>query len=325
MTFTDVGRQAGVQAPVVSFSTFFFDYDNDGWPDLFVASYPVSVAESIKTYLGSPHIAETLKLYRNKHDGTFEDVTEKVGLGKVFMPMGSGFGDIRNDGFLSIYLGNGNPNYTALVPHALLLNEGGKQFVDITASSGTGELHKGHAITFADLDRSGNVAIVAETGGAVPGDAHTMRVFKNPGNNNDWINIHMVGVKSNRSGVGAQIKVTVTDDGLAPRSIFRTVGETSSFGSQPMEQHIGLGHNARIVAIDVWWPVTNTRQHLTNVAKNQYIEIKEFANDIHKLTRPSFSLGSRATATTSHVETYSNAASSLNANPVTKGPDSKMQ
>jgi tetratricopeptide (TPR) repeat protein len=324
MTFTDVGRQAGVQAPVVSFSTFFFDYDNDGWPDLFVTSYPISVAESIKTYLGSPHIAETLKLYRNKHDGTFEDVTEKVGLDKVFMPMGSGFGDIRNDGFLSIYLGNGNPNYTALVPHALLLNEGGKQFVDITASSGTGELHKGHAITFADLDRSGNVAIVAEIGGAVPGDAHTLRVFKNPGNNNDWINIHMVGVKSNRSGVGAQIKVTVTDDGLAPRSIFRTVGETSSFGSQPMEQHIGLGHNARIVAIDVWWPATNTRQHLTNIAKNQYIEIKEFANDIHRLARPSFSLGPPTTATTSHVETYSKAASSLNANPATKGPDSKM-
>jgi hypothetical protein len=291
LTFTDVARQAGVQAPLVSFSTFFLDYDNDGWPDLFVTSYVTSVAESIKTYLGLPHKAETLKLYRNKHDGTFEDVTEKVGLDKVFMPMGTGFGDIQNDGFLSIYLGSGNPNYTALIPHTLLLNKDGKQFVDITASSGTGDVHKGHAITFADLDRSGNVAIVAETGGAVPGDAHTLRVFKNPGNNNDWINVHLVGVKSNRSGVGAQIKVTVTDDGQAPRSIFRTIGETSSFGSQPMEQHIGLGHNARIVAVDVWWPATNTRQHFTDVGKNQFIEIKEFATAVSKLDRHSFHLG----------------------------------
>jgi len=217
--------------------------------------------------------------------------------------MGSGFGDIRNDGFLSIYLGNGNPSYTALVPHTLLLNKDGKQFVDITASSGTGELHKGHAITFADLDRSGNVAIVAEIGGAVPGDAHTLRVFKNPGNNNDWINVHLVGVKSNRSGVGAQIKITVTDDGQAPRSIYRTVGETSSFGSQPMEQHIGLGHNAHIVAIDVWWPATNTRQHFTNVAKNQYIEIKEFASEVSKLDRPSFSLGAAVRPGTKPSET----------------------
>ena len=88
-----------------------------------------------------------------------------------------------------------------MTPHALLLNKDGKQFVDITASSGTGELHKGHSISFADLDRSGNEAIIAHTGGAVPGDAHTLRVFKNPGNNNDWINVHLVGVKSNRSGV----------------------------------------------------------------------------------------------------------------------------
>jgi tetratricopeptide (TPR) repeat protein len=298
MTFTDVARQAGVQAPLISFSTFFFDYDNDGWPDLFVTSYHVSVSESMKTYLGLPHNAETLKLYRNKHDGTFEDVTEKVGLDKVFMPMGTGFGDIQNDGFLSIYLGSGNPSYTALIPHALLLNKNGTSFVDITASSGTGELHKGHAISFADLDRSGNVAIVAEVGGAVPSDAHTLRVFKNPGNDNDWINVHLTGVKSNRSGVGAQIKVTVTDDGQAPRSIYRTGGETSSFGSNPLEQHIGLGHAAHIVAIDVWWPATNTRQHFANVDKNQYIEIKEFSNEVNKLSRPSFQLGAPPAPTT---------------------------
>jgi hypothetical protein len=283
---------------LISFSTFFFDYDNDGWPDLFVTSYHVSVSESMKTYLGLPHNAETLKLYRNKHDGTFEDVTEKVGLDKVFMPMGTGFGDIQNDGFLSIYLGSGNPSYTALIPHALLLNKNGTSFVDITASSGTGELHKGHAISFADLDRSGNVAIVAEVGGAVPSDAHTLRVFKNPGNDNDWINVHLTGVKSNRSGVGAQIKVTVTDDGQAPRSIYRTGGETSSFGSNPLEQHIGLGHAAHIVAIDVWWPATNTRQHFANVDKNQYIEIKEFSNEVNKLSRPSFQLGAPPAPTT---------------------------
>jgi len=323
LTFTDVARQAGVQAPLVSFSTFFMDYDNDGWPDLFVTSYHVSVSESMKTYLGLPHNAETLKLYRNKHDGTFEDVTEKVGLDKVFMPMGAGFGDIHNDGFLSIYLGSGNPSYTALVPHTLLLNKDGKQFVDITASSGTGELHKGHAITFADLDHSGNEAIIAEIGGAVPGDAHTLRVFKNPGNDNDWINVHLVGVKSNRSGVSAQIKVTVSDDGQPPRTIYRTGGETGSFGSQPLEQHIGLGHNARIAAIDVWWPATNTRQHFTNVDKNQYIEIKEFTKEIHKLVRPAFSLGSPTATSASHAETSPKAGSGANTTSATAGSEFK--
>jgi tetratricopeptide (TPR) repeat protein len=292
LTFTEVGRQAGVQAPFVSFATWFFDYDNDGWPDLFVTSYlATSVTEVLKTYLGLPHNAETLKLYRNKHDGTFEDVTEKVGLGKVFIPMGASFGDIDNDGFLDIYLGCGNPSYAAMVPHVLLHNKEGKSFIDITASSGTGELHKGHGISFADLERNGNVDIVANNGGAVPGDYHALRVYQNPGNKNDWINVRLVGVKTNRSGVGAQIKVTVTDDGQAPRTICRVVGQTGSFGADPMEQHIGLGHNARIVAVNVWWPATGARQHFSGVDKNQYIEIKEFANTFSKLERHAFRIG----------------------------------
>jgi len=295
-TFTDVARQAGVQAPGMGFATWFFDYDNDGWPDIFVTSYVVSVAESLKTYIDLPHNAPTLKLYRNKHDGTFEDVTAKVGLDKVFMPMGAGFGDVDNDGFLDIYLGMGNPSFGGMLPHTLLRNDAGKSFVDITASSGTGELHKGHGIAFADLDRSGNEAIVANCGGAVPADRHTLRVMQNPGNSNDWINVRLVGVKSNRAGVGAQIKITVTDDGQAPRTIYRVVGENSSFGGNPMEQHIGLGHNAQIAAIDVWWPASNTRQHFTGVDKNQYIEIKESSIQFNKLNRPSFRLGAPSLA-----------------------------
>lgn len=291
LTFTDVARQAGVQAPLISFPAWFFDYDNDGWPDLFVASYYMPIAESAKTYLGLPHNAETLKLYRNRHDGTFEDVTENVGLDKVFMTMGANFGDIDNDGYLDIYLGNGNPSYTSMFPHVLLHNDAAKSFTDITASSGTGDMHKGHAISFVDIDRSGNEAIIGDFGGAVPGDAHTLRVFKNPGGKNDWINIHLVGVKSNRNGIGAQIHITVSDDGQPPRSIYRTGGETSSFGANPMELHIGLGHAARIQAIDLFWPATNSHQHFTGVEKNQFIEIKEFAAAVTKLDRPGYRLG----------------------------------
>ena len=289
-TFTEVGRQAGVQAPSYSFATWFFDYDNDGWPDLFVTSYMASVDEVIKTYLGAPHNQETLKLYRNKHDGTFEDVTAQVGLDKVFMPMGANFGDIDNDGYLDIYLGSGNPSITALLPHVLLKNNEGKSFEDVTQSSGTGELHKGHGIAFADLSRRGVEDIVAEIGGAIPADHHALRVFENPGNNNDWLNVRLVGVKSNREALGAQIHITVQDGNLPPRSIYRTVGQASSFGANPMEQHIGLGANAHAVAVDIWWPASNTRQHFADVQKNQFIEIKEFATSYTHLERHPFQL-----------------------------------
>jgi len=292
LTFTDVAKQAGVQAPYMSFATWFFDYDNDGWPDLFVTSYySFTVDQTVRSYMGLPVSAETLKLYRNMHNGTFRDVTAQVGLDKVFMPMGANFGDVDNDGYLDIYLGMGQPSFADLMPHVLLRNKEGKSFVDITASSGTGELHKGHGIAFADLERSGHEDIVAEIGGSVPSDKHTMRVFRNPGNDNDWINVRLVGVKSNRGAVGAEIKVTVENDGGARRSIYRTVGDTSSFGANPMEQHVGLGHGARIVSLDVWWPATNTRQQFSNVDKDEFIAIKEFDTGYTKLDRQTVHLG----------------------------------
>jgi FG-GAP-like repeat/PPIC-type PPIASE domain/ASPIC and UnbV len=296
LTFTDVAKQAGVQAPYLSFATWFFDYDNDGWPDLFVTSYySFTVDQVMRSYLGLPVSAETLKLYRNLHNGTFQDVTAQVGLDKVFMPMGANFGDVDNDGYLDIYLGMGQPSFADLMPHVLLRNKEGKSFVDITASSGTGEIHKGHGIAFADLERNGHEDILAEIGGSVPSDKHTMRVFKNPGNDNDWINVRLTGVKSNRAAMGAEIKLTVQDDGAASRTIYRTVGGTSSFGANPMEQHIGLGHGARIISLDIWWPASNTRQHFSPVEKNEFIAIKEFATAYTKLDRRPYRIGASKT------------------------------
>src|SRR5262245_59319237 len=258
-TFTERARDAGVPGPGHGFAAWFFDYDNDGWPDLFATSYFTSVDESVRTYLGLAHNATTLKLYKNVGNGTFRDVTRDVGLDKVFMPMGANFGDVDNDGFLDIYLGTGNPSYGSLLPNVLLHNKHGTTFVDITASSGTGELHKGHGVAFADLDNDGDDDIVAEIGGATPGDSHPLRLFENPGHGNDWINLRLVGVKTNRAAIGARIKLTVENEGRGTRSIYRLVGSGGSFGASPLEQHIGLGKSARIVDLEIWWPGSNTR------------------------------------------------------------------
>ena len=290
-SFTEVAVSAGVAGPVRGFPTWFFDYDNDGWPDLFVTSYFSSVDEIARTYLGLPHNAITLKLYRNMGNGTFRDVTAEVGLDKVFMPMGSNFGDIDNDGFLDIYLGTGSPSYASLGPNVLFRNKEGKYFADVTNATGTGDWHKGHGVAFADLTNRGFEDIVAETGGATPGDAHAMRVYENPGNGNDWINLKLVGVKTNRAAIGARIKITVENDGETPRFIYRTVGSGGSFGASPLEQHIGLGKNAKVKEIEIWWPTSNTRQHFANVEKDQFLEIKEFSQQYSRLERKPYKLG----------------------------------
>src|SRR5271156_5193248 len=295
-TFTEVAKQAGVQKPSQSFAAWFFDYDNDGWPDLFVTSYYVSVDESVRSYLGLPPNAETLKLYKNLGDGTFRDVTAEVGLDRVFMPMGANFGDIDNDGFLDIYLGTGNPSYASLIPNVLLHNKDGKVFTDVTASSGTGELHKGHAAAFADIDNDGDEDLLTEIGGAVPGDSHAFRLFENPGNGNDWLSLHLVGVKTNRAAIGARIKVTVQNEGKAARSIYRTVSSGGSFGASPLTQHVGLGKSARILDLEITWPASKSHQNFPNVVTDQFLEIKEFSKDYTKLERHPFRLGGAARA-----------------------------
>jgi hypothetical protein len=157
--------------------------------------------------------------------------------------------------------------------------------------SGTGELHKGHGVVFADIDRDGDEDIITEIGGAVPGDSHAFRLFENPGNGNDWINLKLIGVKTNRSAIGARIKVTVKNGAEQPRSIYRTVGSGGSFGSSPLEQHIGLGKSAKVVSVEIFWPVSDTRQNFLDVEKNQFLEIKEFANRYKRLDRKVFHLG----------------------------------
>jgi len=290
-TFTEVSETAGVHQPQSqSFATWFFDYNNDGWPDIFVTSYFFSVDEALRSYLGLPHNAETFKLYKNMKNGTFKDVTAEVGLDKINVPMGANFGDVDNDGFLDIFLATGGPEYGALIPKMLLRNDEGKSFVDITASSGTGDLHKGHGVAFADLNNRGSEDILVSMGGATPGDAHPFRVFENPGNKNNWLSVNLVGVKTNRSAIGARIKVTVENEGHAARSIYRTVGSGGSFGASPLQQHIGLGESAKITELEVWWPASNTRQNFSGVGVNQFIQVKEFAKTYTKLARKPFRL-----------------------------------
>jgi len=290
-TFTEVAAEAGVLGPGQSFATWFFDYDNDGWPDLFVTGFSRSVEETLNTYLGLPHNTGTLKLYKNLGNGAFRDVTQETGLDKVFMPMGANFGDIDNDGYLDIYLGTGSPSYASLVPNVMLRNKDGKSFVDVTASSGTGELHKGHGVAFADLDNRGYDDILTSIGGATPGDSHTFRLFENPGNGNDWIVLRLVGVKANRAAIGARIKVTVKNAAQGTRAIYRTVGSQSSFGGSPLRQHIGLGKSAEILKIEIWWPGTAAPQSFSNVGKKQFIEIKEGAAEYTKLAYRPYRLG----------------------------------
>src|SRR5258707_84989 len=115
--------------------------------------------------LGQPHQLHTSKLYRNLGRKGFQDVTKEAGLDGVYITMGCNFGDFDNDGYLDMYLGTGAPDLAALVPNRMFKNVAGKRFADISVSSGTGHLQKGHSVACGDWDRNGTVDIFIEMGG----------------------------------------------------------------------------------------------------------------------------------------------------------------
>src|SRR5207245_2895048 len=117
---------------------------------------------------------------------------KEVGLDRVVMAMGVNFGDVDNDGYPDFYLGTGAPSYAALVPNVMYRNQEGKRFVDITSSSGTGHLQKGHGVAFGDINNDGDQDIFLHVGGAVPGDAYGNVLFRNPGHKNHWISLKLV-------------------------------------------------------------------------------------------------------------------------------------
>ena len=273
--FTDVTETAGVGKQSNSFATWFFDYDNDGWPDIFVAGYSLEASADVGAFeMGLPVRAETPKLYRNMHDGTFRDVTAEVHMDRVILTMGASFGDLDNDGWLDVYLGTGDSTYQALLPNRMFRNDGGVRFQDVTTAGDFGHLQKGHGVAFADLHRSGFEDVFEEMGGAQPGDAYQSALYKNPGNGNHWVTLKLEGVKSNRAAFGARIDVTVKDaSGL--RHIYRTAGFGSSFGGNPMEQHIGIGAAVSVSEVTVTWPSTSVVDRVKNVAADRRYTLRE--------------------------------------------------
>ncbi len=293
--FVDVTEKAGLsKLNVMTFPTWFWDYDNDGWQDLFVCGYQFegSIAGTIgKEALNIPNEGSKMYLYHNNHDGTFLDVSKVAGLDKSVFAMGSNFGDIDNDGFLDMYLGTGNPDYKSLIPNKLYRNMGNGKFADVTVSGRVGNLQKGHAVAFSDMDNDGDSDIFIEVGGAYIGDSFNNSLFLNPGQNtNRWISIQLEGTATNRSAIGSRIKLSFKEKGIS-RVVYSEVNSGGSFGSSAFRKEIGIGQATTIDQIEITWAKSHKKQFLKNIKPNQFIKIKEgqegfLKTDIKKIVFP---------------------------------------
>ncbi|MFQ5703456.1 MAG: CRTAC1 family protein [Gemmatimonadales bacterium] len=272
--FADVTDVAGVAEPVESFPTWFWDYNNDGWIDLFVSGYRAQLGDIAAEYMGLPHSSERPRLYRNNGNGTFSDVTTATRLDRTLFAMGANYGDLDGDGWLDFYVGTGDAYLQALIPNRMFRNSGGEFFQDVTSSGGFGHLLKGHGVAFGDLDNDGDQDIYAVMGGAYEGDLGRNVLFASPGPSNPWLTLILEGVESNRAAIGARIHVTIeTPTGL--RDIYRTVGSGGSFGANSLRQEIGLGNATALRRVAIVWPTTGATDEYANMVVNRAYRVRE--------------------------------------------------
>jgi hypothetical protein len=329
-TFTDVTEKAGVSGltdcvpprfkfahivgteggPIkAALQPFWFDYNDDGKIDLFVAT-DVGV---------SP-------LYTNNGDGTFKEVTSEAGLCVYGSNMGVTAGDLDNNGALDLYTTNVGTNY-------LWMNQGNGKFWEVAKQIDVSDpLSIGWGTSFLDFDNDGRLDLYVTNGTIIVTDPENLgvgkekkdklyqnlgttlsdvslatgisgddpkygsaiadynndgfvdiivlgqptvdsdfnRLYRNSGNVNNWLTIKLVGTKSNRDGIGAKIIVTARNG----RQIKQVSAGESYLSQNSLWQTFGLGKSNKVDKIEIKWP-SGIIQKIQDVKPNQIITITE--------------------------------------------------
>lgn len=281
-TFRDEAEARGVANPIASGPCGFFDYDNDGDLDLFVAAY--HHYQQIRTvaayYLEGTANNDGQRLFENDGRGRFTDVTAARGLQRALMATGLNFGDLDNDGRTDLYIATGAHDLAALFPNVLLLNR--DRFADATFAANVGHLQKGNGVVFADLDADGDHDLLVQVGGWYQDDTFGDVVFENPGNQHRSVALELRGVRDNRFGVGARVRARLlTPSG--PRDVCATVGHLASLGCNPLRAHLGLGDATAVEFVEITWPASGETQRVTGIPTRGRVRVTQGQNAVEIL------------------------------------------
>jgi hypothetical protein len=325
-TFTDVSKQSGVSAASGSYpmTTVAADYDNDGWPDIYVAcdSTPswlfhnqhdgtfreqalergVALSEDGLEQAGmgvgigdydldgnldifkTNFADDTNVLYHNDGKGNFDDVTIRCGLGVEtrYVGWGSGIVDFDNDGFPDLFVATGSvypevekkvPSYPFRTPRLVFRNLGDGRFEELIEEAGSGiaEVHASRGCAFGDFDNDGDMDILVINLNEPPS------LLRNDlSSKGHWLKVLLVGVKSNRSAIGARVTARYGSH----LQVQEVLAQSSFYSVNDRRLHFGLGTET-VAHLTVRW-TNGDIETVPNVAADQLVVIREGAGIVHK-------------------------------------------
>ena len=236
------------------------DYDNDGFLDAFISVNPQG---------------KNL-LYHNNGDGTFTLVTNSIIGSEIGSSTGCAWGDYDNDGWLDLFVArtgtDSNLNTVALENNWLYHNNGDGTFKKVTSGSLVNELGPSFGAAWGDYDNDGFLDLFVSNGFIV--SAANDFLYHNNGNSNNWVNFRLVGTVSNRSAIGAKVRVKATIGGKTFWQM-REISGGSGHGCQnDLRVNFGLGDATNVDLVRIEWP-SGIVQTMTNVPAKQFLKVEE--------------------------------------------------
>lgn len=231
------------------------DCDNDGFLDLFLCR--LNFQQRPPSFL-----------FHNNGDGTFTQITQAPFTNDTGFSVNASWGDYDNDGWVDLFVtnfGNGLKN-------RLYHNNGDGTFARVTEGSVANDLGNSAGSAWGDYDRDGFLDLFVANGTNNTQERNDF-LYHNDGNTNAWLTIRCVGTTSNRSAIGAKVRVKATINGETFWQL-REINTGNGWGQSALEAHFGLGNATNVETLRIEWP-SGAIQEFENVPAKQYRTVTE--------------------------------------------------